>query len=141
MEELDLQDRVPPEALDPKHAALAEMADWLAHPNELGAPPDSLTIIDQRELFWPAAGKRELQTLFRWEHGGDAGACWTGSATWALFSQANADQPVRDLYAMYHSWHMAANDLPGAPENFSDLEPGRKILSDANPGQNWSPRP
>ena len=117
------------------------LADWLSHPNELGAPPDSLTIIDQRELFWPAAGKRELQTLLHWKCGGNEGVCWTGSTTWALFSESDADQPVLDLYAMYHSWHMKAENHPKAPESFTDLEAGRAILSEANPGQDWSPRP
>lgn len=141
LEELDLQELVPADALTPRHSALADMADWLAQPNELGRPPETLAIIDQRELFWPAAGKRELQTLFRWKLGKDEGACWTGSSTWILFSQARADQPVLDLYAMYHSWHMAATDHPDAPESFTDLVAGHRILTNANPGQNWTAQP
>lgn len=141
LEELDLQHLVPPEALEPKHAAISKMADWLSHPNELGSFPETLEIVDQRELFWPATGQRELQTLLRWKLEGSEGICWTGSSTWALFSESEPVRPVLDHYAMYSSWHMKANALPNAPESYSDLEAGRTILTTGNPGQDWTPRP
>jgi hypothetical protein len=141
MEELELHDEIPAEAMDPKHVALSDMANWLAHPNELGEFPDSLTIVDQRELSWPATGEHELQTLLHWKLKDDEGVSWTGSTTWALFSSAEPGMPILDLYAMYNSWEMRANEVPGAPESFSDLEAGRRILIEANPGEDWSPRP
>lgn len=137
MEELGLNDEIPAHALDPKHDALCEMARWLAHPCELGRFPDSLTIVDQRELHWPATGKRELQTLLHWKLADDEGISFTGSCTWALFSCAEPDMPLLDLYAMYNSWQMQANKLPDAPESFSDLESGRAILIRANPDMEW----
>lgn len=137
MEELGLRDEIPPGALDPRHLAISAMAEWLAHPNELGRFPDSLTILDQRELHWPATDSKQLQTLLHWKLGDDEGVSWTGSTTWALFSCAERDMPILDLYAMYNSWQMRANKVPEAPESFSDLETGRAILLRANPGCVW----
>lgn len=137
LEELGLADEIPPAAVDPGLVALSEMARWLAHPCELARLPHSLTILDQRELRWPATGKRELQTLLHWKLDEDEGISWTGSNTWALFSSAKPDIPIPDLYAMYNSWEMQANGVPEAPESFSDLESGRTILLGANPDVKW----
>lgn len=137
MEELGIGDQIPESAHDPGLVALGEMARWLAHPCELGRIPDSLAIVDQRELDWPATGKRELQTLLHWKLGDDEGISFTGSCTWALFSSAEPGMPIPDLYAMYNSWEMKANGLADAPESFSDLERGRAILLKANPDMEW----
>ena len=137
MEELGLGDEIPPSARDPMHVAISKMAEWLAHPNELGRFPDSLTVLDQRELEWPATNKRELQTLLHWKLEEEEGISWTGSSTWALFSAAEPGMPLLDLYAMYNSWEMRANDVPDAPESLSDLEVGRLILVRANPDMEW----
>lgn len=137
MEQLGLRDEIPPAALDRKHAAIAKMAEWLAHPQELGHYPDSLTILDQRELHWPATDRKELQTLLHWKLREEDGVSWTGSTTWALFSSAETNMPILDLYAMYNSWEMRKNEVLGAPESFSDLETGRDILVRANPTEAW----
>jgi hypothetical protein len=137
MEDLGLRDEIPPAALDKKFVAKSRMADWLAHPQELGRLPDSLELLDQRELRWPATGEVELQSLLHWKLGDDEGISWTGSSTWALFSIAEPDMPILDLFAMYNSWEMSANKVEGAPESFSDLDAGREILVRANPGMEW----
>src|SRR6185503_1584106 len=46
LEELGHPERVPEEARTPDAKALAEMAEWLAHPNELGNPPEQVFIAD-----------------------------------------------------------------------------------------------
>ena len=53
LKELDREDVIPAEANRPEFSTLAEFAQWLAHPNELGRAPDEVEIVDQRELCWP----------------------------------------------------------------------------------------
>lgn len=141
MRELGLNDEIPKEVLEDKFFEKCIMARWLAHPNELTKYPDSLDIIDHREIFWPATGKKEKQTLFLWKLDDDEGISWSGSSTWALFSSATKANPILDLYSMYNSWHMSANGLENAPESFSDLETGREILQTANPDEDWKAQP
>jgi hypothetical protein len=53
LEELGREDLIPAEANEADFKARANFAEWLAHPNELGVPPDEVEIIDRRELNWP----------------------------------------------------------------------------------------
>lgn len=84
LEELGLRDEIPPGARDPKHAALSTIANWLADPNELAAYPDSVSLVDQREIVWPPTGERTLLSQVRWILADDEGICLTGSINWCL---------------------------------------------------------
>ncbi|HET9395221.1 MAG TPA: HEAT repeat domain-containing protein, partial [Nitrospiraceae bacterium] len=50
MKELGLDSHSPAEVMQPDFVARAEMSDWLAHPSEMGQPPDHLVLVDSREL-------------------------------------------------------------------------------------------
>src|SRR5690606_38201289 len=56
--ELGREDAIPPEALDADFQAMAEMVQWLSHPNEFGEPPAKIALYDTREIFWPPTNDR-----------------------------------------------------------------------------------
>ncbi len=49
LEELGRLDAAPAATKTPEHAALTELADWLAYPTEFGAYPDALRVYDNGE--------------------------------------------------------------------------------------------
>lgn len=116
--ELDREDLIPPEANEPDFKAKATFAQWLAHPNELGKPPDELEIVDQRQLAWPP--DRELQPfwLLRYcvrDRSGleedDIDCGLVGSMTWCFFSYSMDQRPPEDVYAIHCYWEMEHDDL------------------------------
>jgi hypothetical protein len=68
LRELGAADEIPEAAQDPDFEAKAEMASWLAHPNEFGRVPDELELIDSRELFWPPTGDERWFWLFKYTY-------------------------------------------------------------------------
>ena len=111
--ELGRPDLVPAEATEPSFQAKAEFARWLAHPSELGRPPDELEIVDHRTLAWPP--EREptpfwvIRYLVRDTTGlddDDVDCGLVGSATWCFFSHKMHQRPPEDVYAIHCFWEM-----------------------------------
>ena len=82
---------IPPESLDSDFRAKAEFSQWLAHPNELGRPPDLLEIVDRRDLAWPPDFERKTLWLIKYRLRGasgaindDVGVGLVGSVTFSL---------------------------------------------------------
>ena len=46
--------------------AMAEMCDWLSHPNEFGCPPDEIEKYDSRKIFWPPTNDEREVWLFKY---------------------------------------------------------------------------
>ncbi|MCS7046606.1 MAG: hypothetical protein NZO58_09645, partial [Gemmataceae bacterium] len=118
LRELERDDLIPPEATAPDAAALAEFAQWLAHPQELGRPPDELEIIDRRTLDWPVAGKRRQFWLIRFRaaarssNGHDVvGVGLVGSTTSCLFDYQMHLRPPEDCYAIHCAWELESAGL------------------------------
>jgi len=114
--ELERQDLIPDESNEPEFAALAEFAQWLAHPNELGSPPDELEVMDHRTLEWPP--EKELKPFWlikyrlRADDGEvDEGAGLVGSVTWCFFSFDLANRPPEDAYGLHCYWEMQHQGL------------------------------
>jgi hypothetical protein len=116
--ELNREDLIPPEASDPDFKAKAAFAEWLAHPNELGRPPDAVEIIDHRKLDWPPNGERKPFWLVKYrvakgsvleEDDEDVGV--VGSVTFCLFTYRLAERPPEDAYAIHCCWEMEGSDL------------------------------
>ncbi|NLS98208.1 MAG: hypothetical protein GXX96_39265 [Planctomycetaceae bacterium] len=116
--ELNREDLVPAEAKAPAFRAKAEFARWLAHPNELGRPPDELEIVDHRQLAWPP--ERQLQPfwLIRYRlrdrtglEEDDVDCGLVGSTTWCFFSYKMHQRPPEDAYAIHCYWEMEHADL------------------------------
>ena len=111
--ELGRDDLIPPEAKDPNFEALAEFAQWLAHPSELGRSPDDLQIVDHRQLAWPP--ERELKPFWLIKYtvrdttglGEDDVECGlVGSTTFCFFSYKLAQRPPEDAYAVHCYWEL-----------------------------------
>ena len=113
LEELGREDVIPVEVRQPDFRAKAEFANWLAHPNELARPPDELTIVDHRELFWPPAGEVKSLWLIQYrlcdEYGleaDDVDCGLVGSTTWCFFSYNMHLRPPEDCYAIHCAWEL-----------------------------------
>lgn len=142
MRELDLGERIPAAALEPAHVARCEVADWLQHPHELAHLPETLEILDHREIFWPPLDARARVTLVKWTLAGDAGVAMAGgTTTWCFFSKDGHGEPPLDTYARHCNWQLRAEEFEGAPEDDDDLDYGRKLLRESNPAEDWSARP
>lgn len=138
LEELGREDAIPPVAREPDFQATAEMAEWLAHPNEFGEPPESLELYDTRELFWPPTNDRRQVWLFKYRYPKtedreeeDVGLGMVGSVTFALFGEVTADLSPLDAYALHCCWELGANEDERAPGERS-VSAGREILGRHN---------
>ena len=134
LEELDRDDLIPEAANEPNFRAMADMCDWLAHPQEFGRPPDEIELYDTRELFWPPTNDVRQLWLFRFrfiaEEAGESDDCGLGlygSATFSLFDETNPDMSPEDAYALHCCWELEANEDLRAPENRT-IAAGRAIL-------------
>ncbi len=134
LEELGRDDAIPDEANEPDFRAMADMCDWLAHPQEFGRPPDEIEQYDTRELFWPPTNDVRQLWLFRYRYiaeeageSDDSGLGCYGSATFSLFDETNPDMSPEDAYALHCCWELEMNDDLRAPDERS-IAAGRAIL-------------
>ena len=113
--QLSREDVIPPGALDPDFRAKAEFSRWLAHPNELGRPPDELEIVDRRELFWPPDFERKTLRLIKYRLRDTTGLMdeavglgLVGSVTFCLSGERLEERPPEDAYAAHCYWELEA---------------------------------
>jgi hypothetical protein len=113
LRELKRPDVIPAEASAPDFMARAEFAQWLAHPNELGRPPDELEIRDHRTMRWPPDFAERPVWLLRYvvhnKNGldpDDIGVGMVGPSTWCFFSYDMEQRPPDDCYALHCFWEM-----------------------------------
>ena len=116
--ELNREDLIPAEARDAAFQAKAEFARWLAHPNELGKPPDELEIVDHRQLAWPPDRQTSPFWLIKYRmrdrtglEDDDVECGLVGSATWCFFIYDMHQRPPEDAYAIHCYWEMEHADL------------------------------
>jgi hypothetical protein len=136
LEEVGAGSAIPEAARDPDFLALAEMSDWLSHPNEYGRPPDRLSLALRRELFWPPTNDRRTLWVVRYEYDAsrdspdtDAGYGLVGSTTFALFGESTAELDPDDVLALHCCWELEVNGDPRAPAHRSS-QAGRRILEE-----------
>ena len=134
LNELGQGARVPPKALEPDFQAMAQMCNWLEHPNEFGEPPTDITLYDTRELNWLPTNDRRRVWLFRYSFAGrnhdgsdEVGLGMVGSITFALFGETTADMSPEDAYGVHCCWELEVNDDPRAPAQRT-AKAGRKLL-------------
>ncbi len=138
LRELGLEQRVPPAVTEPDFVALAEMCQWLAHPNEMGCAPDEITLADSRELYWPPTKDRRQLWVFRYRYNKtdgetDEGYGLVGSVTWAMFGSNTIHLSPEDVYGLHCAWELIQCGDPTAPPE-SEVAAGRAILAKHNPG-------
>ncbi len=139
LEELGLNESIPKACGEPEFEALAEMANWLAHPNEYGRAPERMSLYDSRTLFWPPKKQRLQAYLVKYEYsnpeGGepDRGVGMVGSITFSLFGDAIVDMPAEDIYALHCCWELEMIRDADEPKERT-VEAGREILRRHNEG-------
>ncbi len=118
LKELGRSEVIPSEVSNPDFLALSEFSHWLAHPSELGRHPDSLEIVDQRELAWPPDQTKRPFWLIKYvlkdEMGledDDEECGLVGSVTFCLFSYKLSQRPPEDAYAIHCCWEMTNANL------------------------------
>lgn len=134
LDELGKADRVPASATEPTFEAMAHMCNWLAHPNEFGAPPTHIELYDTRELNWLPTNDRRRVWLFKYTYAernddgtDEVGLGMFGSITFALFGETTADMSPEDAYGIHCCWELEVNDDPRTPKQRS-AKAGRKLL-------------
>lgn len=138
--ELGAEDRIPLQARSDDFKAISQMCQWLAHPSELGSPPEEIRQVDARELFWPPTNDRRKLWVFRYEYPpGDGraepeiGHGMVGSVTFALFGEATPDLSAEQVYGLHCAWELEIKRDERAPQKRT-VEAGVQILKEYNPG-------
>ncbi len=98
---------VPPETNTPAFRASARLIAWLAHDLEYGRPPEELSLVDSRELFWPPTNDRRQFWLFRFAYQEKS----RSEQALATHQEALADQPQQ-------SEEVAATESPSSAEHY-----------------------
>lgn len=133
LNELNRPDMIPAAAREPDFVAKADFAQWLAHPNELGRPPDELDIYDHRTLRWPPDFTEHpvwlLRYVVRQDNGldpDDVGIGMVGTGTWCFFSYKMEQRPPEDIYALHCYWgledgQIAMHDVEAQSTEYDEL--------------------
>jgi hypothetical protein len=134
LHELGRAELIPPGAAEPDFRAMAEMSEWLAHPQEFGEPPTEIELYDSRTLFWPPTEDTRQLWLFRYRYAGhkengedDVGIGMVGSVTFALFGETTGDLSPEDVYGLHCCWELECNGDTRAPEKRTATA-GRQLL-------------
>jgi hypothetical protein len=131
--ELGRADAIPAEAADASFQAKAAFSQWLAHPHELGRPPDELEIVDHRELKWPPDREPKEMWLIKYRvkddtglRPDDVGVGLVGTVTFCLFTYELDQRPPEDCYAIHCYWEMtgrliAETDVLGTSTEYDQM--------------------
>ena len=117
---------------------MAEMVNWLSHPNEFGHPPSKIELYDTRTLFWPPTNDQRTVWLFKYtytpqEADGelDVGLAMAGSVTFALFGEATDKLSPEEAYGLHCAWELEMNEDSRVPKERSP-QSGLQILKKYN---------
>jgi len=138
LEELGID--IPAKCQEPDFQAMAEMCNWLAHPNECGYPPDKIELYEKRFLYWPPTEDKRPVWLFKYTYNSsgdknepDIGIAMIGSVTFALFGEATQSLSPEDVYGLHCCWELEMNQDSRAPKKRT-ASAGREILCKYNEG-------
>jgi hypothetical protein len=140
LRELELEEAIPREVLQPSFQAQSELVAWLAHPDEFGRQPDEVKLLDARELYWPPTRDRRHVWLFAYHYEVDDGELdaepnqyqdgvgMVGSITFSLLGETHPGMTPEDIYALHCCWELEYQGNPLAPQ-FRDIHAGRALLA------------
>jgi len=113
-EELNLLEKIQPEHMSAAARAESELALWLAQPAQLGIPPTSLELIDERTQYWPGFDDPIDCFLFRFRYqfgeASYANIAIVGPVTHA-FAADLENLPHADIYALFAGWQAQHEDI------------------------------
>lgn len=135
--ELGRKKLIPKSAREPDFVAMAEMAEWLAHPAEYGEAPTSIALMDKRKIYWPPTRDTRELRLFAFTYdrkpgvrpGRETGVGMVGSITWAFFDETRPTMKPEDIYGIHCCWELQANEDPRAPKKVHG-KTGWKLIAD-----------
>lgn len=123
-DELGLSNKLDPTHTTPDAVAEAELALWLAQPQQMGIPPHSLELIDHRTLLWPSFETPQNCWLFRFQyqlaHGTWSNIGMAGPLLHA-FAADLAELPVADIYAAFAGWQAEHSEIYEVPIDLCNL--------------------
>lgn len=131
-DELGLSDQIDEGYTHPCALAEAELALWLAQPQQLGLPPKAIEVIDQRMLFWPSFDEPQACFLFRFQYllpQGEWSNIGMAGPLVHSFAADLADLPVFDIYSAFAGWHAEHPEIYEIPVEHWNSAEHRQALS------------
>jgi hypothetical protein len=113
-DELGIAERVDPVHTTPAARAESQLALWLAQPTQLGIPPTSIELFDEREQYWPGFEEPVECFLFRYNYdlGGGKYSNIGIAGPMEFATQADlADLPPDDIYAAFAGMQAQSDDI------------------------------
>lgn len=121
--ELGKKKLIPRAAREPDFAAMAEMCDWLQHPNEYGEAPDSIKLMDKRTIYWPPTNDTRELRLFSYAYEESKhrkerseGVGMVGSMMWSMFDEITPSMKPEEIYGHHCCFELEVNEDPRAPK-------------------------
>ena len=137
LKELGFENEIPAKALEEDFHAMAEMVNWLSHPNEFGRPPDNIELYDTRILYWPPTKDKRKVWLFKYTYEPknkgeekDSGISMVGSVTFAFFEDVPENMNPENVYGLHCAWEIKRKKGPILEE--IDSQDGLMILRKYN---------
>jgi len=113
-DELGLSDRIEDQFATDEARAEAELALWLAQPENIGFPPSSIELVDHRVQFWPGFNEPVDCYLFRYVYGlNDSvfdNVALVGPITHSMRPRL-VELPEDDVYAIFAGWYAEHEDI------------------------------
>ena len=112
-EELGILDSIPEEHQNEIAIAESKLASWLAEPAQMGLAPSEISMIDNRELYWPGFEHPVLCYLFRFRYGTEPSFTnlgISGPMTHA-FAVNIESLSIDDSYAAFAGWQAVHPDI------------------------------
>jgi len=129
---LEREDLIPQDVADPAFERKALLAQLLSQPDQLGAPPDEMEVIDQRELAWPPFENPVNACLIRYRlydrtglEADQVGCGCVAGHTNAYHDYRIHERPPEDAYAIYCAGGL---QIYGLIEESDDIEDEEQYL-------------
>jgi hypothetical protein len=113
-DELGLGEDIDEELQTPLARAESALVLWLGEPTQLGIPPTSCELFDERELFWPGYSEPVTCYLFRFSYelaGGQYSNIGIVGPLTHAFAADLQDLPPDDIYAAYAGWQAEHDEI------------------------------
>lgn len=132
-------ERIPRRCVEPDFVAMSDMSRWLSFPSEFGRPPNEISMLDLRKLFWPPADEFCNISLVRYVYTDveptDIGIGCTGNRTFAIFGVPTAELSIVELLALYCAHEGMDNVELGDEQGVRiAINAGLEWLKQKNPG-------
>ncbi len=113
-DEIGCEEEIDEQWRTPLARAESELAIWLNQPQQMGLPPTSMELIDQRTLYWPGYNEPQECFLFRYAYTftqGELSNVGLAGPMVHSFAPDLADLPVDDIYAAFAGWCAEHEDI------------------------------